>query len=161
MPTNNTLKALSPDEAGPEGPPSRALGPAAPRRKVFGVVSPLSYVCDGGRQLVVLELLAQACLQDLAGRGVRQRPTNSTSSGIHHLATLPSKNSSSSVLVDLRVGLLHHDQQRPLVPFRMATPITAASATAGCATATFSRSIELIHSPPDLITSLERSVICM
>ncbi len=41
------------------------------------------------------------------------------------------------------------------------TPITAASATAGCATAAFSRSIELIHSPPDLITSLERSVICM
>ena len=36
----------------------------------------------------------------------------------------------------------------------------AASATPGCAIATFSMSIELIHSPPDLITSLLRSVIC-
>ena len=33
-------------------------------------------------------------------------------------------------------------------------------AMAGCATAMFSISIELIHSPPDLITSLLRSVIC-
>ncbi len=40
-------------------------------------------------------------------------------------------------------------------------PITAASAMAGCAIAMHSRSIELIHSPPDLITSFERSVICM
>jgi hypothetical protein len=40
-------------------------------------------------------------------------------------------------------------------------PMQAAMATAGCAMATFSRSIELIHSPPDLITSLLRSVICM
>ena len=37
----------------------------------------------------------------------------------------------------------------------------AAIATAGCAIAMFSTSIELIHSPPDLITSLLRSVICM
>ncbi|VTY28663.1 Uncharacterised protein [Xylophilus ampelinus] len=36
----------------------------------------------------------------------------------------------------------------------------AAMAMAGCATAMFSMSIELIHSPPDLITSLLRSVIC-
>ena len=40
-----------------------------------------------------------------------------------------------------------------------ATPITAASATPGQPMAAFSRSIELIHSPPDLITSLERSVM--
>ena len=40
-------------------------------------------------------------------------------------------------------------------------PMHAAIATAGCATAMFSMSIELIHSPPDLITSLLRSVICM
>ena len=40
-------------------------------------------------------------------------------------------------------------------------PTQAAMATAGCAMAVFSMSIELIHSPPDLITSLLRSVICM
>jgi hypothetical protein len=34
----------------------------------------------------------------------------------------------------------------------------AAIATAGCDTAMFSMSIELIHSPPDLMTSLARSV---
>ena len=45
--------------------------------------------------------------------------------------------------------------------FGWRTPITAASAIAGCAMAMFSRSIELIHSPPDLITSFERSVIWM
>ena len=37
----------------------------------------------------------------------------------------------------------------------------SASATPGQPTAAFSSSIELIHSPPDLITSLARSVICM
>ena len=42
-----------------------------------------------------------------------------------------------------------------------ATPITAASAAFGWPAAMFSISIELIHSPPDLITSLARSVICM
>ena len=37
----------------------------------------------------------------------------------------------------------------------------AAIKTLGCATAIFSMSIELIHSPPDLMTSLLRSVICI
>src|SRR5450432_1938904 len=37
--------------------------------------------------------------------------------------------------------------------------ITAASRTAGCAMATFSSAMELIHSPPDFTTSLLRSVI--
>ena len=40
-------------------------------------------------------------------------------------------------------------------------PMAAASATRGRPTAVFSSSIELIHSPPDLMTSLERSVICI
>lgn len=42
----------------------------------------------------------------------------------------------------------------------MPMPTACAPATAGCPTATFSISIELIHSPPDLMTSLLRSVIC-
>src|SRR5882672_4102149 len=36
--------------------------------------------------------------------------------------------------------------------------MTAASATAGCAITAFSRSTEEIHSPPDLMMSLDRSV---
>ena len=42
-----------------------------------------------------------------------------------------------------------------------AIPITAASATAGCAMIAFSSSTELIHSPPDLIRSLVRSAMRM
>ena len=38
--------------------------------------------------------------------------------------------------------------------FGCLTPITAASATLGWPTARFSMSIEEIHSPPDLMTSL-------
>ena len=37
--------------------------------------------------------------------------------------------------------------------------MTAASSTFGCAMIAFSRSTELIHSPPDLIRSLVRSTI--
>lgn len=36
-------------------------------------------------------------------------------------------------------------------------PMTAASATRGCAISSFSSMTELIHSPPDLITALDRS----
>ena len=39
--------------------------------------------------------------------------------------------------------------------------MAAAFATAGWPTAKFSMSMEEIHSPPDLMTSLARSVICM
>ena len=39
-----------------------------------------------------------------------------------------------------------------------ATPTTAASYTAGCPISVFSSSTEEIHSPPDLMTSFERSV---
>ena len=38
--------------------------------------------------------------------------------------------------------------------------ITAASITSGCDMTSFSSSTDEIHSPPDLITSLARSVIC-
>jgi hypothetical protein len=38
--------------------------------------------------------------------------------------------------------------------------MAAACASAGWLIAAFSSSTELIHSPPDLITSLVRSVIC-
>ncbi len=45
--------------------------------------------------------------------------------------------------------------------FSSGTAITAASATAGCAMSAFSSSTDEIHSPPDLITSFERSLIWM
>ena len=55
----------------------------------------------------------------------------------------------------------HDDQQRPLVPLGMRHADDRRFATAGWPQATFSSSIEQIHSPPDLMTSLARSVICM
>ena len=45
--------------------------------------------------------------------------------------------------------------------FSCRAAITAASLTAGWPMSAFSRSTELIHSPPDLIRSLVRSVIFM
>ena len=45
--------------------------------------------------------------------------------------------------------------------FGCGSPMAAASSTPGQPTAVFSSSIEEIHSPPDLITSLERSVMFM
>src|SRR5271170_6590134 len=41
--------------------------------------------------------------------------------------------------------------------FGCGTPTTAASFTAGCAISAFSRSTELIHSPPDFTRSFARS----
>ena len=41
------------------------------------------------------------------------------------------------------------------------TAMTAASTTSGWAITSFSSSTEEIHSPPDLMTSLVRSLICM
>ena len=87
--------------------------------------------------------------------------TNTTSSGIHHFAILPSKNFSNSSRLTSWPGFLIATTIGRSSYFGCRTPITAASCTPGCATAMFSRSMELIHSPPDLITSLERSVICM
>jgi len=47
------------------------------------------------------------------------------------------------------------------VHFSSGIAITAASATAEWPISAFSRSTEEIHSPPDLITSFERSLIAM
>ena len=54
---------------------------------------------------------------------------------------------------------LDDDEQRPLVHFGCGTAMTAALATPGQPIAMFSTSIELIHSPPDLIRSLVRSTM--
>src|SRR5688572_17176757 len=86
---------------------------------------------------------------------------NTTSSGSHQLATLSRmcalSVAPSSVLPCLRTttssGRSCH--------LGCATPITAACSTSGCPQATPSSAIVLIHSPPDLMTSLERSVSAM
>ena len=87
--------------------------------------------------------------------------TKATSSGICHLAILPSKKASSSSRVTAAFGFFTITSSGRSSHFGCRAAIAAASCTAGCAMAMFSRSIELIHSPPDLITSLLRSVICI
>src|SRR5690606_15902654 len=85
--------------------------------------------------------------------------TKATSFGIHHLATWPSKPASSSAArLSPHCSLTTTSSGRSC-HLGWGKPITAHSCTAGCDIATFSRSMELIHSPPDLITSLVRSVI--
>ena len=84
--------------------------------------------------------------------------TNSNRSGSHHLAKFGSRWSrSSSALADAPSFSTTHAIGRSL-HFSSGIPITAASSTAGCAMSAVSSSIEDTHSPPDLITSLVRSV---
>ena len=87
--------------------------------------------------------------------------TTATSSGICHLAILPSKKRSSSSRETLAPGLVTTTSSGRSSHFGWRQAMTAASCTAGCAMAMFSRSMELIHSPPDLMTSLLRSVMNM
>ena len=111
---------------------------------------------------VVLEAFAQRRLLDLAGRGVRDFVDEDHVVGHPPFGDLALHEAEDVVLAcgsgpasctTTSSGRSSHLGWR--------TPITAASATLGWPTARFSRSIEEIHSPPDLITSLERSVICM
>jgi len=82
---------------------------------------------------------------------------NTTSSGSHHLATRGVRNSSSSSLVADSPSLRTTAASGRSCQRGCAMPMTAASATAGCAIRWFSSSTELIHSPPDLTRSFVRS----
>ena len=61
---------------------------------------------------------------------------------------------------DSRILCQNHDEERPFLPRGCCMATTAASCTAGCRMAASSNACELIHSPPDLITSLARSTMC-
>ena len=84
--------------------------------------------------------------------------TNVQRSGSHHRR--PGRRGSRQLLGGGGRTLLddHRDQGRSLHR-SSGTAITAASATAGWAITSFSSSTDEIHSPPDLITSLARSLI--
>src|SRR5204863_7428747 len=83
---------------------------------------------------------------------------NSTRSGSHHFATLPSRKeriASASSATPSRDTTHAHGRS----PQRSSdTAITAASSTSGWAMIEFSSSTEEIHSPPDLTRSLVRSI---
>src|SRR5262249_10846373 len=87
--------------------------------------------------------------------------TNSKRSGSHHLANCGARYSRSSSAVAVAPSLTTTAASGRSDHFSSGIAITAASATAGCPISAFSSSTEEIHSPPDLITSFERSLIWM
>ena len=109
-------------------------------------------------QFVAGELLPQRALGELPDAGLRHLVDE-----LHGVGQPPASRTSGSRCSRTSVGrqrlarLDHHAGQRPLHPLLVGTPITAASATFGCAMISFSSSTELIHSPPDLTRSFVRS----
>src|SRR5207302_11022431 len=87
--------------------------------------------------------------------------TNSNRSGSHHFAKFGARNARSSSPVAAAPSLSTTAASGRSSHFTSGIAITAASATAGCAISAFSSSTDEIHSPPDLITSFERSLIWM
>src|ERR1017187_142379 len=86
---------------------------------------------------------------------------NAQRSGNHQRATRAARKSRSCSIVADAPGFITTHASGRSSQRSSGTPITTASSTSGCAIRWFSSSIEEIHSPPDLITSLARSVIWM
>ena len=107
----------------------------------------------------VLEPGSQLGFQQLAGRRVGQFRHEDDVFG-----QLPLREPTGQKAAQLECcrglpGPQHDHRQGRSSHFVSGMAMTAASATAGWATRAFSMSTELIHSPPDLIRSLIRSVI--
>ena len=87
--------------------------------------------------------------------------TKATSSGSHQSTILPRMKPSIASASSVAPGLHTTTSSGRSCQRGCGTAITAACNTAGWPMARFSSSTELIHSPPDLITSLLRSVSWM
>src|ERR1035437_9960157 len=85
---------------------------------------------------------------------------NAQRSGTCHRATLVPRNSLSPAASMREAGARTTVASGRSPHLSSGAPTTEASSTSGCAIRAFSRSTEEIHSPPDLITSLARSVSC-
>ena len=86
---------------------------------------------------------------------------NAQRSGSCHFATRSARNARSVSASSVAPSRTTTDASGRSCQRSSGTATTAASSTSGCAISWFSNSTELIHSPPDLMTSLVRSVICM
>src|ERR1700757_4722197 len=84
--------------------------------------------------------------------------TNVHRSGNHQRATLSARNVRSCGALTDAPCLVTTTASGRSCQRSSGTPTTAASSTWGCPTRQFSNSTDEIHSPPDLITSLARSV---
>ena len=94
---------------------------ALPAGQSSGSGSPRRYACHCASRALqpARVLLAQARLQHLAGRGVGSSSTNTTSSGIHHLAILSGEERQQFLFGDLRALLAMDQQQGTFLPARM------------------------------------------
>lgn len=96
-------------------------------------------------------------------RGLQSPPPLQPGRTGGHIASLLGATAANALLLTLLKASQHHAEGRPASKWTVRCDLAhtqGVPATAGWPTATFSISIELIHSPPDLITSLDRSVIC-
>ncbi len=82
-------------------------------------------------------------------------------SGTAHWATFPERKARSTSAVRLEPGFRTTQAKGRSLHFSSGLAITAHSSTSGWPIKAFSISTDEIHSPPDLITSLTRSVIWM
>ena len=87
--------------------------------------------------------------------------TNSMRSGSHHFAKLRREELAQLVRRRGRALLQHDGRERPLGPLLVGDREDGRLGHGGCAMSAFSSSTEEIHSPPDLMTSFERSLIWM
>src|SRR6266852_5968482 len=135
------------------------------RDRVLPYASPCHHFLTTGAALSLMgaALARKTFLSNLPTEVLGTSSMNRTSSGSHHLATLSRRKSmiSSCVTLPLNSGLATAYATGRSSHFGCARPITAASRIFGCDMIAFSSSTEEIHSPPDLMTSLVRSTICM
>lgn len=87
--------------------------------------------------------------------------TNAHRSGNHQRTTLSARNARRSPALTVAPSRTTTTASGRSCQRSSGTPTTAASSTSGCAIRQFSNSTEEIHSPPDLMTSLARSVRVM
>jgi len=119
-------------------------------------------LCGGdGVEVAFFEPLAQNLLVELADAGLRHLVDEGDLLGHPPLGDVVEQER-PQLLGVAGLALDRDDaRQRALAPAVVGRAMTAASATFGWAMSAFSRSTEEIHSPPDLMTSLERSEILM
>src|SRR5207244_13292310 len=107
-----------------------------------------------------LRLVRRTFLSNLPTLVLGISARNANSSGSHHLATRPRRCSTMSAAVVEAPSRTTTQHSGRSAQRSSGLAITAASITSGCDMTSFSSSTDEIHSPPDLIMSLDRTVIC-
>ena len=113
------------------------------------------------RQSIVLEPFAQLELVEFAGGGVWQFFDEDDIIGKPPGGDFAGEELQHRRARKILIGFADDDQQRPLLPFRVRGADDGGFGDRRMRDGGVSMAIDEIHSPPDLMTSFERSVICM